>query len=67
MRRKAREAEFAPYDQQFAKQIPGDDLVSAEAAREEIRTKYATIQTNINSASTVADVKLELENQGILQ
>ncbi len=44
------------------KQIPGNDLVAAEAARAEIRTKYETIQTEINNASTPEELKTILES-----
>ena len=55
-RRLAREMEFKPYDDAIAKQIPGqaDD---AEAARAVIRAKYATMQTTIDAASTVDEIK----------
>ena len=66
MRRRARDKEFMPYDEVISKQIPGTDLVAVEASREEIRTRYASIQTNIDSASTVAAVKSELLVQGII-
>ena len=54
VRRAKRAEEFAPHDEIIMKQIPGADAEAAEAARAAIRTKYATIQTNINSASSVA-------------
>ena len=56
-RREARSAEFAPHDEVIMKQIPGADATAAEAARAAIRTKYATMQTAINSASTVDAIK----------
>jgi hypothetical protein len=39
------------------KQIPGVDSTAAEAARAAIRTKYSTMQTAIDSASTVDAIK----------
>jgi ERCC4-type nuclease len=56
-RREARAEEFAPHDEIIMKQIPGVDATAAEAARAAIRTKYATMQTAINSASTVDAIK----------
>jgi len=44
------------------KQIPGNDAVEAEAARQAIRDKYATIQTNIDSAPGVNEVKFVIDN-----
>jgi hypothetical protein len=62
IRREKREEEFAPYDSVIMKQIPGNDLTAAEAARAEIRTKYETIQTEINDASTPEELKTILES-----
>jgi hypothetical protein len=56
-RRAARTEEFKPHDEIIMKQIPGADSTAAEAARAAIRTKYATMQTAINSASTVDAIK----------
>ena len=56
-RREARAEEFAPHDEIIMKQIPGADATAAEAARQTIRDKYATMQTAINSASTVDAIK----------
>ena len=55
-RRVARTKEFLPYDEAIAKQIPGQ-AESAEAARAVIRTKYAAMQTAIDAASTVDEIK----------
>ena len=55
-RREARAEEFKPYDEAIAKQIPGQ-FDGAEAARAAIRTKYATMQTAIDAASTVGEIK----------
>ena len=61
MRRQQREAEFAPFDEIIAKQIPGADAAEAEAARQAIRDKYALIQDAINAASDTDTIKLALE------
>jgi hypothetical protein len=59
-RREARTEEFKPYDEVIMKQIPGADATAAEAARAAIRTKYSTMQTAIDSASTVDAIKSAL-------
>jgi len=59
-RRAKRDEEFKPHDDVIAKQIPGADADAAEASRETIRTKYATIQTSIDAASTTAEIKVAL-------
>jgi len=56
-RREARAEEFKPHDEIIMKQIPGVDYTQAEAAREAIRTKYAQMQTTIDSATTVDEIK----------
>ena len=56
-RRKARAAEFAPYDEIIMKQIPGNNFQQAEAARQVIRNKYAAMQTAIDAATTAAEIK----------
>ena len=60
-RRAARAEEFAPHDEVISKQIPGADTDAAEAARATIRTKYATMQNDIDAASSTADLKAILE------
>ena len=60
-RRAKRAEEFAPHDDVIAKQIPGADTDAAEAARADIRTKYATIQTEIDAATTTAEIKTALD------
>jgi len=62
IRRAARSEEFKPYDDAIAKQIPGQ-MEGAEAARATIRAKYAAIQTAIDAASTVDEIKVALENK----
>ena len=56
VRRAARTEEFKPYDEAIAKQIP-NQIEGAEAARAVIRAKYATMQTAIDAASTVDEIK----------
>jgi hypothetical protein len=56
VRRAARTEEFKPYDDAIAKQIPGQSD-GAEAARAVIRAKYAAMQTAIDAASTVDEIK----------
>lgn len=54
-RRAARAAEFAPLD--IKATIPAE-AVAAEAARQAVRDKYATMQTEIDSAPGVPELKL---------
>ena len=56
-RRVARAEEFKPYDEVIMKQIPGIDLQQAEAARQAIREKYATLQAQMDAAQTVEELK----------
>ena len=53
-RRTARSAEFAPWD--IKATIPSE-AVAAEAARALVRTKYATMQTAIDAATTTEQIK----------
>ena len=53
-RRAARAAEFAPLDVEVT--IPAK-AAQAEAARQVIRDKYATMQTQIDAATTVEQIK----------
>ena len=53
-RREARSAEFAPLD--IKATIPSE-ATAAEAARQVIRDKYAAMQTAIDSATTVDQIK----------
>jgi hypothetical protein len=57
-RRAARAAEFAPLDLKAT--IPSE-ATAAEAARQSVREKYATIQNNIDSASNVDELKTIVE------
>ena len=52
-RRGARAEEFKPYDEVIMKQIPGNDMIQAEAARQSIREKYEELQTQMDEAQTV--------------
>ena len=56
-RRAARAEEFKPYDEVIMKQIPGNDYAQAEAARQAIREKYATMQTQMDAAQTPEQLK----------
>ena len=53
-RREARSAEFAPLD--IKATIPSE-ATAAETARQSVRDKYAAMQTAIDSASTVEEIK----------
>jgi len=53
-RRTARTLEFAPLD--IKATIPSE-ATAAEAARQAVRDKYATMQTAIDSASSVDAIK----------
>lgn len=61
MRRAARAEEFKPYDDVIAKQIPGVDTQTIEAARQAIRDKYAGIQIQIDAAQTPDEIKTALD------
>ena len=58
-RRAARSVEFAPLD--IKATIPSE-AVAAEAARAAIRVKYAEMQTQINIASDVSELKLIVDS-----
>lgn len=62
IRRAARSEEFKPYDEAIAKQIPGQ-MEGAEAARAAIRAKYAAMQTAIDAASTVDEIKAAMPQE----
>jgi len=57
IRRAARSAEFAPLD--IKATIPSE-AVAAETARAAIRAKYANMQTAIDAASTVDQIKMAM-------
>lgn len=56
-RRIKRAEEFQPHDDLISKQIPGADNDAAEAARAAIRTKYETMQTDIDACTDTAAIK----------
>jgi len=60
IRRAARAEAFKPYDDIIAKQIPGADAQAAEAARQQIRDKYALVQEVIDGAQTPEEIKAAL-------
>lgn len=64
-RRAAREKEFEPLDQVIMKQIPGKDTQAAEAARQAVRDKYVAIQSNIDAAGSVDELKAIIEQEGL--
>ena len=58
IRRAKRAAEFAPLDVKAT--IPSE-AAAAEAARQAVREKYATVQADIDAASGVAELKTIVE------
>jgi hypothetical protein len=62
LRRAARAAEFAPHDEVIAKRIPGTAEADAEAARQAIREKYATVQTVIDAAANADALKAAVDS-----
>lgn len=63
-RRATRAEEFKPHDEVIARQIPGANATAAEAARAAIRTKYETMQTDIDAATDTATLKTILQEAG---
>ena len=59
-RREKRADEFKPHDETISLNIPGTDTAAAETSRAGIRTKYATMQTNIDNATDIAGIKTAL-------
>jgi hypothetical protein len=57
IRRSRREQEFAPLDREIQLQIPTTDLDAVEARRQAIRDQYAAIQTAIDSAGNIEELK----------
>ena len=53
--------EFAPLDKVISLQLPGMDMVAAEAGRQLIRDKYAQVQEQIDAAATPDEIKAALE------
>ena len=66
IRRQNREEEFIPYDNVIMKQIPGADAVAAEASREEIRVRYAGIQSAIEASPEIVSLKQTLVDHGVV-
>jgi hypothetical protein len=58
IRRAKRTAEFAPLDVKAT--IPSE-ATAAEAARQAVREKYATIQADIDAAPGIPELKLIVE------
>ena len=61
LRRQQRAEEFKPLDEVIMKQIPGVDATVAEAARQEIRDKYAVVQEQIEAAGSPEEIKAALQ------
>ena len=59
-RREKRAEEFKPHDEIISLNIPGSNTDAAETARAAIRTKYATMQTNIDNATDIAGINTAL-------
>jgi hypothetical protein len=59
IRRAKRTAEFAPLDVKAT--IPSE-AAAAEAARQAVREKYAAVQSQIDAAPGVAELKLIVES-----
>lgn len=57
IRREQREKEFQPLDDLIAKKIPGTNETDVEAQRQQIRNKYAQIQTEIDSSQSTQELK----------
>lgn len=60
-RRIVRSIELAPYDKTISLQIPGNDTVSAEKQRVEIRERNAKIQKEIDESQTPDQLKQIME------
>ena len=62
-RREKREEEMAPYDEIVSKQIPGQNPHQAEAARAQLRNKYAQIQDDIDATTTPDELKTIIDTE----
>lgn len=62
IRREKRAAELAPYDEVIASRIPGISEDDAEAARVEIRSRYAVIQDDLDACTNTDSLKAVLLN-----
>lgn len=60
IRRRRRAEELAPHDRMISLQIPGANTDKAEAARQEIRTRYNAMQDAIDAASSPEEIKTAL-------
>jgi len=60
IRREKRLTEFIPHDEIIMLNVPGTDATAAETERVKIRTKYETMQTNIDNATDIAGIKTAL-------
>lgn len=60
IRRNMRAEDFAPLDEQIARQIPGTDVVTLEEQRQSIRDKYALMQNEINLSTNTDEIKQAL-------
>ena len=60
-RRNRRYNQFAPHDDVVSKAIPGTATDAAETSRVAIRTKYATMQTEIDACSTIDEIHAILQ------
>jgi hypothetical protein len=56
IRRDVRAKEFAPLDEIIMKRIPETDFDAIEAQRQQIRDKYAELQTNIDQATSAEEL-----------
>lgn len=61
IRRQKRSKEFAPLDEVIMKQVPGTDLVAIETERQQIRDRYANLQTQIDTVQTVTELSSIVE------
>jgi len=57
IRRQQRAEEFAPLDRVISLQLPGMDMVAAEAGRQLIRNKYTAMQNDIDAATEPDEIK----------
>lgn len=64
IRRAKRAEEFAPHDEAIAKRLPGAEAV-AEAARQQIRDKYAQVQSQIDACQTTDELRAALKTCGV--
>lgn len=65
-RRTARSAEFAPLDAIIAKRIPGAAEADAEAQRQQIRERHATVQEQIEAATDHGELRQIVEKMNAI-